>query len=84
MTDVTTATADELSRADGRGGTLLDVGDCHSVTWWAEGRPATRAEVLTSIVTGLPALMAQDGRDPEAWEGLARRFVLTDRLLPAE
>jgi hypothetical protein len=67
---------------DHQGRELLDAGDCHSVTWWAEGRPATRAEVITSIVTGLPHLHLPD--DPEAWEFLAQRWVALDALLPRE
>ena len=41
-------------------------------TWWAEGRPATRAEVMHSIDTGLPLLMeaAQKEETPEL-RGLA-------------
>ncbi len=66
--------------ADGKGGWLFDVGEPASVTWWAEGRPAKRGEVLTSIVTGLPHLQMAD--DPAAWEELARRWVEVDRLLP--
>jgi hypothetical protein len=45
---------------------LWDVGKPHSVQWLAEGREATRAEVLESIRTGLPLLTAQglDRSDP--------------------
>lgn len=35
---------------------LFRIGDPISVTWWREGRPATRAEIIESIVTGLPKL----------------------------
>lgn len=64
------------------GGYLFDVGDCHSVTWWSQGRPATRSEVLTSIITGIPHLKVPD--DPETWEYLARAWVALDALLPKE
>lgn len=37
---------------------LITVGAPHDVTWWREGREATRAEVETSIDDGLPALIA--------------------------
>jgi hypothetical protein len=39
-----------------RAGTLFDVGAPLEVLWFAEGRPATRAEVLASIDSGLPEL----------------------------
>lgn len=42
---------------DGKGGTLIQVGDPIAVGWWREGRAATRAEVSDSIETGLPLLM---------------------------
>lgn len=35
---------------------LFTVGDPLDVEWWAEGRPATRDEVLASIQSGLPFL----------------------------
>lgn len=50
-------------------GVLFDVGDPVDVRWYAEGRPATRAEVLESIDTGLPLLLAEaehDGADAVA------------------
>ena len=40
----------------GAPGVLFDLGAPHRVTWWQEGRPATREEVLVSLKTGLPAL----------------------------
>lgn len=35
---------------------LITVGEPESIEWYAEGRPATRAEVEHSVTTGLPAL----------------------------
>lgn len=52
-------------RPDGRGGVLFDVGEPVETRWYAEGRPATRAEVCESIETGLPSLREiaeQDGK----------------------
>lgn len=40
------------------GSVLFDLGDPSSTEWYAEGRPATRAEVDESITTGLPLLRA--------------------------
>ena len=37
-------------------GWLIDMGEFESVEWFAEGRPATRAEVEYSVGTGLPLL----------------------------
>ena len=42
--------------SDGAGGWLVQIGDPTDVTWWAEGRTATRDEVLASIDSGLPLL----------------------------
>lgn len=39
-----------------RGGILLDIGEPVQTRWYAEGRRATRAEVLESIETGEPIL----------------------------
>lgn len=69
---------------DGDRGVLFDIGPPTRVLWFAEGREATRQEVMASIETGLPALsdMAAD-EGPEAEEHLA---LLVDRamaLVPA-
>lgn len=49
---------------------LIEVGDPTEVQWFAEGRPATRAEVEHSVAGGLPALLAmaeaQDREEPGA------------------
>lgn len=60
------------TKPDGRGGTLFDIGDPEEVLWFAEGKPATRAEVEESIRTGLPILqeMATEG-GPKAERALA-------------
>lgn len=41
---------------DGRGGVLFSIGEPVAVSWWAEGKSATRAQVEESIRTGLPLL----------------------------
>jgi len=46
----------------GTRGALITMGKPTGVEWYREGRPATRAEVIESIETGLPNL-----------EGLARQ-----------
>lgn len=41
---------------DDKGRSLFRVGDPRHVSWWREGRPATRTEIEESISTGLPLL----------------------------
>jgi hypothetical protein len=41
---------------DAGNGWLIRLGDPTRVDWWAEGRQATRAEVMASIESGLPSL----------------------------
>lgn len=64
------------------GGVLFRFGDPVDVTWWREGRRATRAEVLTSIDEGLPALREVMERDGLA-EQLPALLARTERLVPA-
>lgn len=44
-------------------GVLLMMGDPVETLWWAEGRPATRQEILDSIASGLPLLREQAEKD---------------------
>lgn len=63
--------------------------DPHAVEWYAEGREATRAEVMTSIRTGLPHLLAQcdlergEARQEAARTALGQMVMETMALLPA-
>jgi len=55
----------KIFRADG--GTLFRIGSPEHVRFFAEGRPATRDEVMASIDTGLPALREiAERQGPEA------------------
>jgi hypothetical protein len=59
------------------------------VTWWAEGRPATRAEILHSIDTGLPLLesaieMERPEDRPAASSALKSMLAAAMKLVPAE
>lgn len=68
-----------------QGGHLFRMGDPTSVEWLAQGRSATREEVLASIDSGLPqlaVLAAQDG--PRALDELQRRVDAVAPLVPAE
>lgn len=71
---------------DGRGGVLFDIGAPHAVEWYAEGRDATRDEVVASIESGLPLLqdmVRQDPRPEEAAAELAARLGAAMLLVPA-
>jgi len=68
---------------DQNGKPLIEVGYPEIVTWWREGRAATRAEILESIESGYPKLteLCDSAEDLEALAG-QRRFVETS-LLPS-
>lgn len=73
--------------SDGRGGVLFEMGPPLAVSWWAEGRPATAAEVRHSIDTGLPILRGMADQDPrraEAHADLDRAIAAVERWLPQE
>jgi hypothetical protein len=67
---------------DHKGGQLIEVGEPVSVTFWREGRTATRDEIMESIRTGLPALkeVCFGEKDLAALESSLKRAML---LLPA-
>lgn len=68
--------------SDTRGGVLFKIGTPERVDWYAQGRPATRAEVLESITTGLPLLEAACGGDPTQLAELAREAKRAEALVP--
>jgi hypothetical protein len=63
---------------------LIRLGQPKAVRWWALGRAATRAEVLASFESGLPALRQiaeAEGQDAlDSLEGLEAAAL---RLVPA-
>ncbi len=64
-------------------GVLFRLGWPESVSWWAEGRTATRAEVEASIESGLPILQKMaDEQGPEAVAELKRMVDGAKRFLP--
>jgi hypothetical protein len=68
-----------------RGG-LFDIGEPQWVEWFARGRPASRAEALESMDSGMPILheAAHNDDDPrKACEQLDRQYVTACGLLPA-
>ena len=66
------------------GGYLITVGDPLEWSWWAEGRPATRAEIEESVRTGLPLLEEQaDQQSAEALADLERSAARLREMYPA-
>ncbi|MGW4043016.1 hypothetical protein [Streptomyces sp. NPDC004721] len=65
---------------------LWTVGDPIETRWYAEGRPATRAEALASITSGLPLLRAEaekDRRPAAALAELEAQHARALELMPA-
>ncbi len=66
-------------------GVLFKVGEPTNVFWFAEGRTATRAEVETSIMSGLPLLEAEAKKEGiQAIKELAHLAVVARQYLPKE
>jgi hypothetical protein len=75
----------EVFKADGGGeGYLITMGEPDRVSWYSEGRPATRAEVVESIESGLPSLVAMAKTEPGALEHLDRARARFEKWLPNE
>lgn len=68
---------------DGTGLPMITIGPPETVTWWCEGRAATRAEVEASVSSGLPILLTAAKRDgPFAIEQLGKMTADAARLWP--
>lgn len=66
------------------GGVLFTFDDPEEVLWFAEGRPATRAEVEASIYSGMPLLEAEAAKEGEpAMAALRQMTANAMRYLPA-
>jgi hypothetical protein len=77
-----TRSFERFREPDGR--FLLTVGEPATVTWWCEGRPATRAEVQASVDSGLPNLLAlAKSEGPFAVEELGKQVKRAEMLWPA-
>ena len=68
---------------DGKGGKLLHMGEPDHVKWYAEGKAATRAQVVESIESGLPALVALAQQQDGAMKFLNESRRRFERYLPA-
>lgn len=72
----------ELQRV--HNGVLFRLGIPTEVTWWREGRPATRAEVDASIESGLPLLRAPaEAEGAVAVRALEQYIRAAQQYLPA-
>lgn len=67
---------------DGYGKPLIEIGEPLSVSWWAEGKPATYAQVNESISTGLPLLEKMCAGQEDDLAELARRREALEPWLP--
>jgi hypothetical protein len=68
----------------GNPGVLITIGEPADVTWWREGRPATRDEVKASVESGLPNLLVMaKAQGPFAVEELGKQVKRAEALWPA-
>lgn len=63
---------------------LITMGEPESVEWWASGRKATRAEVVTSIESGLPHLESVARLEAGAMAALQEAVRRFEKYLPKE
>lgn len=69
---------------DGSGRPLIQMGNPESVTWWCEGRTATRDEVLSSVDSGFPSLMElAEAQGSDAVADLRAKRTVFENYLPA-
>jgi hypothetical protein len=69
---------------DGSGGKLFNVGEPKRVMWFAQGREASRAEVMASIDSGLPILRGMaETEGPKAIAELERMHQRALELVPS-
>jgi hypothetical protein len=64
---------------DGKGQTLLRMGQPERTAWYANGRIANRAEIMESVKTGLPNLTAL--AEQEGPEAVAHLKALVDKFM---
>lgn len=66
-------------------GVLFKVGDPMEVRFYAEGRKATREEIMTSITTGLPTLRAMAEKEgDDSVKELDKNYTAAMTLVPLE
>jgi protein-disulfide isomerase-like protein with CxxC motif len=65
-------------------GPLFRIGDPEQIEFYAEGRQATREEIMTSIESGMPILRDMAKEDgPEAEKQLQQQYHDAMELVPA-
>ncbi len=64
-------------------GVLIQMGEPESVEWLTCGRPATRAEVMESIESGLPILVAAARQEAEGLKYLDESRKRFEKWIPA-
>lgn len=77
----------QVMASDGQPGVLFEIGEPTALAWFTQGRPATRAEVIASIASGLPALEELAEKDGKAalfklGQQVGELHKLLDRLGP--
>jgi hypothetical protein len=72
----------EIFRVETGNGVLITMGEPESVAWYCEGRPATRAEVLESVESGLPNLLEIARLEKGGIEHLDRARARFEKWLP--
>jgi hypothetical protein len=66
-----------------QGGVLFEVGPPEEIRWFAEGRTATRAEVVAAMESGLPLLRVEaEAESPAAVRELEAMYATALKLLP--
>jgi hypothetical protein len=69
---------------DPSGGILFDIGHPSMIAWYAEGRDATREEILESMNSGMPLLLEEAEKEsPDAVVELGRLYAKALTLVPA-
>jgi hypothetical protein len=79
----TTLTYSAFRVGGGKAGMLIRLGEPEHVSFYREGRPATRAEVLESIDGGMPLLRNMALADEAANKALDSQYQRALQLLPA-
>lgn len=67
----------------GKGGYLIRIGEPETISFWAEGKPATRAQIDESVDTGIPLLMEACRQEPGSEREMERYLERFRKLLPA-
>jgi hypothetical protein len=72
------------AEGNAKAGVLFEIGDPVEVQWYAEGRPATRAEIMASFDSGMPLLReAAEVDGVSALEALSKQYEQAITLVPA-